>query len=86
MTSEQHDAEYGRSVPPCDGQFLSALQDLGGAAGTNEIAEAVGAPYRSTHDCLNRLFETGDVNRRSIGESFLWLLADTSSDEDTGDY
>lgn len=83
MTSDNQGTERGQSVPTSDDELLAALQDLGGAAATNEIAEAADAPYRSTRECLNRLFETGDVNRRSIGESFLWLLGPT--DDNTGE-
>lgn len=83
MTSDKQGAERGQSVPASDAELLAALQDLGGAAATNEIAEAADAPYRSTRERLIRLFETGDVNRRSIGKSSLWLLGPT--DDNTGD-
>lgn len=83
MTRDKRSAERGQSMPTSDDELLTALHDLGGVAGTYEIAEAVDAPYRSTRECLTRLFETGEVNRRSIGVSFLWLLGSTH--DNTGD-
>lgn len=59
-----------------DEDFLDAVGASGGAAGTTEIADAVGCPQRTAYHRLDELRDAGDVSSRKVGGSILWLLAD----------
>lgn len=60
--------------------FLSALESLGGSAGTQEVAEEVGCAYRTAHAKLTNMEEDGQLNSRKVGNAKLWELS-TSEDE-----
>jgi len=59
--------------------FLSALESLGGSAGTQEVADEVGCAYRTAHAKLTELEEEGKLNSRKVGNAKLWEL-DSSDD------
>lgn len=54
--------------------FLSALEALGGSAGTQEIADEVGCAYRTAHAKLTELEEEDKLTSRKIGNAKLWEL------------
>ena len=55
--------------------FFSALESLGGAAGTQEIADEVGCAYRTAHAKLTELEEEGELTSRKVGNAKLWEVA-----------
>ncbi len=55
--------------------FLSALESLGGSAGTQEVADEVGCAYRTAHAKLTELEEDGKLTSRKVGNAKLWELA-----------
>ena len=59
--------------------FLSALESLGGSAGTQEVADEVGCAYRTAHAKLTELEEEGELTSRKVGNAKLWEL-DSSED------
>lgn len=65
-----YDEEYS------DDEFLVALRELGGAAGTSDIADAVGCPRRTAYNRLNNLRDEGELNTQEVGSSLLWMLVD----------
>lgn len=73
----ERDEESGqyKETYPLD-EFIDALRDLDGAAGTQEVADAVGCKYRTAHAKLTELREEGRVEAREVGAAFLWMLAD----------
>jgi DNA-binding HxlR family transcriptional regulator len=67
----------GRYVPGfSDADLLSALDALGGAAGTAELATETEANYDAVYQRLRRLEDKGRVRRRKVANANLWLLAD----------
>ena len=82
MPRERDEASgrYTERYPPA--VFLDAIREAeDGLAGTGEIAEAVGCSERLALLKLNELAEEGQVRRRNIGRSNVWLLAETERDE-----
>ena len=59
-----------------DDDFLEAIQQRGGMAGTSEIAEEVGCTHRTAYTRLNLLDEEGKINRRKVGNSLVWIPAE----------
>jgi predicted transcriptional regulator len=76
----------GRYVPGfSDADLLSALDALGGAAGTAELATEMGANYDAVYQRLRRLEDEGQVRRRKVANANLWLLADETDTVDRTD-
>lgn len=65
----QYVAEYDREA------FVEAIRELGGAASTTEIADAVGCDRRTSHLRLTELEDEGDVDGRRVGRAYLWSVA-----------
>lgn len=55
-------------------EFLSALESLDGAAGTQDIADEVGCAYRTAHSKLSELETKGKISSQSVGNAKLWKL------------
>ena len=75
--------EQGRLVeqyPPQD--FLEAIKDLGGIAGTGEIYRHVGCDHRTAYKKLSDLADEGILTKRNAGNTMLWSLAETVDDTD----
>jgi DNA-binding MarR family transcriptional regulator len=69
---EEDTGKYSTSYP--DSDFLNAIQDLDGLAGTSEIAEEVGCTRRTAYTRLKSIEEDGQVVSRKIGNSLVWSL------------
>lgn len=63
-----------------DAAFVTAIQELGGAAGTREIADRLDCHRDTARRRLNQLTERGEVERRDVGDAALWSLMDADSD------
>lgn len=59
-----------------DSSILDAIETLGGAAGTQEVADEVGCPYRTAYHKLSKLEERGQVSSRKVANARLWSRAD----------
>lgn len=66
--------KYTETYPLAD--FLDALEDLGGAGDTQEIADAVGCKYRTANMKLHQLEDDGRITVREVGNAYLWQLPD----------
>ncbi len=55
-------------------EFISALESLGGAGGTQEVADKIGCAYRTAHAKLSELEEENEVTSRKVGNAKLWKL------------
>jgi len=74
MTGQDRDDESGEFTPSYSAeQFLAALETLGGAAGTREIADEVGCHRETARRWLNDLEEGGDITRQTVGDAALWV-------------
>ena len=55
-------------------EFISVLESLDGAAGTQEVANELGCAYRTAHAKLTELEENGEITSRKVGNAKLWQL------------
>jgi len=75
---DEESGKYTERYTPED--FLSALESLGGSAGTQEIADEVGCAYRTAHAKLTLIEEDGQLASRKVGNAKLWEMS-SSEDE-----
>ena len=77
MPGKERDKESGQYTSSySDSEFLTAIQDLDGMAGTSEIAEAVGCTRRTAYTRLKSMEEQNDVDSRQVGNSLVWILSE----------
>jgi len=69
---EEESGKYTKSYP--DTEFLDAVQELDGMAGTSEIAEEVGCTRRTAYTRLKLLENEGEITSRKVGNSLVWLI------------
>ena len=77
MPNDERDTDTGQFTekhPP--EEFISAIETLGGSAGTQDIADEVDCPYRTAHHKLTQLEEAGRVESQKVGNARLWSLAE----------
>jgi len=75
--SEGRDETSGRYTRKyLDEDFLEAISEQGGLAGTSEVAEHVGVPQRTAYDYLARLRDDGRISSRTVGGGTVWLLTE----------
>lgn len=73
--SPERNEESGEYTPSySDEDFIQALHDLGGTAGTTDVAERVGCVRDSAYRRLNNLSDEGRVERQRIGNSLIWSV------------
>ena len=78
--SEGRDEKSGRYTSKYSREeFIEALSEFDGFAGTSEVAEHVGVPKRTAYDYLARLRDEGRVSARTVGNANLWLLAEVEA-------
>lgn len=70
--------QYTDTYPTED--FIEAIRDHGGAAGTREIADAIDCHRDTARRRLNDLVEEGLIVRRDVGDAALWMIADEDDD------
>lgn len=68
---DDESGRYTETYPLSD--FLDALDDLGGAAGTQEVADAVGCKYRTANAKLHELEDDGEIASKKVGNAYLWM-------------
>ncbi|ELY83544.1 hypothetical protein [Natrinema altunense] len=52
--------------------FVTALEELSGAATTQEVADEVGCAYRTAFAKLSELEDAGGITSRTVGNAYLW--------------
>lgn len=79
VPNDERDEETGkfREKYP-DEAFIKAIERKGGAAGTQEVADAVGCPYNTAYSKLRTLEKSGRVSSRKVANARLWRVADKS--------
>ena len=77
MPYDERDEDSGQFTPTFSAdEFVDALRELGGAAGTQEVADEVGCAYRTAHAKLSELEADGAITSRKVGNAKLWMLVD----------
>lgn len=73
--TEERDDETGQySSSWSDADFLEALRELDGVAGTHDVADRVGCSRRTAYRWLTDLAEQNEVQQRTAGRELIWLL------------
>jgi hypothetical protein len=67
---DEKTGKYTENYPVED--FLSAIDSLNGAAGTQEVADEVGCAYRTAYAKLTELEKEEKINSRKVGNAKLW--------------
>ena len=76
--NDERDKQSGRFKQKYDPeQILEAVHKEGGGATASEVADRLDAPRRSIHTRLSQLHEEGRLEKRDVGPSVLWTVADT---------
>lgn len=60
--------------------FLDAIEELGGLAGTSDVAEEVGCARDTAYKKLKKLQEEERVSSRKVGGALVWEVVDDDSD------
>lgn len=83
MTERERDEETGRfteSGAYSDDDFIEAIRELGGSAGTKQIADAVGCHRDTARRRLHALADAEKVEKHRAGDSpqsaVLWMVPD----------
>jgi GTP-sensing pleiotropic transcriptional regulator CodY len=75
VAGKDRDEESGKyQTTYSDSEFIDAIKQLDGLAGTAEIAEEVGCTQRTAYTRLTSLEYSGKINSREIGNSLVWLI------------
>lgn len=73
----ERDDKTGQYTPSwSDEDFLEALRELGGVAGTADVADHVGCSRKTAYRWLSDLTERNSIGRREIGNTLTWILDD----------
>ena len=59
-----------------DTAFLVAIRNEGGIAGTSDVCQQVGCAYETAFKRLHTLADRGEIHRRVIGRTNLWVNDD----------
>jgi predicted ArsR family transcriptional regulator len=71
---EEESGKYSPTYQPED--FITALDELGGSAGTKDIADEVGCHRDTARRRLLALQEDDRVEKTTVGDAALWTLTD----------
>lgn len=57
-----------------DTEFIEAIKNEGGVAGTGDIADFVGCSHRQALNRLKELEEQGQIVSKDVGRSLIWQV------------
>lgn len=76
MPGKDREEESGKyTTSYADSEFIEAIQQLGGMAGTSDIAEEIGCTQRTAYTRLKSLEDQNKIKSRKVGSSLLWSLS-----------
>ncbi len=58
--------------------FLDAISEEGGMAGTGNIADLVGCAHDTAYKRLQQMEEKGLISSRKVGNTLLWTVDETN--------
>jgi GTP-sensing pleiotropic transcriptional regulator CodY len=56
-----------------DSDFIDAIDEMGGMAGTSEISDFVGCTHRTAYTRLQAIEQEGSIHSRKVGNSIVWI-------------
>jgi uncharacterized membrane protein len=71
---DEDTGQYTGEYP--DEEFLDAIHEEGGMAGTGDIAKAVGCAHDTAYKRLQQMENGGSVTSRKMGNTLVWRVAD----------
>jgi GTP-sensing pleiotropic transcriptional regulator CodY len=75
----KRDEESGKYTDSySDVDFISAIKEAEGVAGTQEVAEKVGCSHRQALNRLKNIEDSGAIVSKDVGQSLVWQLAEDS--------
>ncbi|EMA55365.1 hth domain-containing protein [Halococcus thailandensis JCM 13552] len=74
--TEERDDEGQYSSSWSEADFLEALREFDGVAGTRDVAERVGCSRKTAYRWLTDLAEKNEIDQRTAGRELIWLLAE----------
>lgn len=74
MPGAERDDDSGQYTEtyPTD-EFLEAIDDVDGMAGTQDVADAVGCSYETAYKKLRSLEDAGTVESEKVANARVWL-------------
>ena len=77
MPERNRDSDTGRYTSKYTAdEFKGTIRDLGGAGGTQEIADALNCNYNTAYSKLRQLEDSGEVESRKVANARLWSVAE----------
>lgn len=82
MPNDTRNENTGRYIAKyADENIIEAIEELGGSAGTQEVAEMVECPYNTAYTKLRKLEESGQVRSRKVANARLWQVENPNYSE-----
>lgn len=76
MANDTRDTDSGKFQEKySDREFIEALRELG-SGGTNDVANKLDCPYRTTYDRLTALEESGEIETKQVGRTNFWEVSE----------
>ena len=66
--------QYTETYPP--EEFLAAIADADGMAGTQDVADSVGCSYETAYKKLRGLEDEDTIESQKVANARAWLLVD----------
>ena len=77
MVGKDQNQESGRYTDTYSAEaMLEAIQEVGGLAGTSEVAAAVGCARDTAYKKLKKMEGEGWVGSRKVGGSLVWQITE----------
>jgi GTP-sensing pleiotropic transcriptional regulator CodY len=77
VPGKDRDEESGKyTASYTESDFINAIREHDGMAGTSEIADTVGCTRRTAYTRLKSLEDESQVESRQVGNSLVWLAND----------
>jgi len=77
MPGKDRDKDSGKYTTSYqDREFLDAIEQLEGMAGTSEVAEEVGCTHRTAYTRLRSIEKNGYIQSRKVGNSLVWSISE----------
>jgi len=77
MPGKDRDKDSGKYTTSYqDQEFLDAIEQLEGMAGTSDVADEVGCTHRTAYTRLLSIERNGDIQSRKVGNSLVWSISE----------
>lgn len=74
VARDRNSGRFTETYPSKD--FVEAVRQEGGEAGTTAIADRIGCSYETAYKKLRMLEGAADLGYRRVGNAYLWVIED----------